>query len=278
MIWWCPLRHNAVGCFVKTLLFDRGDFLLLFSSSFFFSIILLASLLLIFFIYSLLLSELRMMNVSTIRMWRFSRYLQRHPFVLSERKVSTKSSLQILFDTNREFKFKLSDNRQVCFQFVLYFFFVFYKVFGGHMSFFGATDTPVFDFWWRLFWGSKPEWVLPYSLFVEADVMYIPRDPCLVLHMPTSWQPACSRSLPHMHVQRWDLARIQISNRPDRRRMRYHCASDPATFMLYFMLPYFEALWLFAYGTSNNITMFKKCDISREDDVELWIECRRHSK
>ena len=44
------------------------------------------------------------------------------------------------------------------------------------MSFFGATGTPVLDFWWRLLWGSKPEWVLPYSLFAEANVMYIPRD------------------------------------------------------------------------------------------------------
>ena len=35
--------------------------------------------------------------------------------------------------------------------------------------------------------------------------MYIPQDPPLVVHMPTSWQPARSRSLPHMHVQRWDL-------------------------------------------------------------------------
>ena len=33
------------------------------------------------------------------------------------------------------------------------------------MSFFLATGTPVLDFWWRLLWVSKPEWVLPYSLF-----------------------------------------------------------------------------------------------------------------
>ena len=26
-------------------------------------------------------------------------------------------------------------------------FFFFFKVFGGHMSFFGATGTPVLDFW-----------------------------------------------------------------------------------------------------------------------------------
>ena len=33
--------------------------------------------------------------------------------------------------------------------------------------------------------------------------MYIPQDSPLVLHLLTSWRPARSRSLPHMHVQRW---------------------------------------------------------------------------
>ena len=51
------------------------------------------------------------------------------------------------------------------------------------MSFLGATGTPVLDFWWRLLWVSTPEWVLPYSLFAEANVMYILRDPPLVLHI-----------------------------------------------------------------------------------------------
>ena len=59
--------------------------------------------------------------------------------------------------------------------------------------------------------------------------MYIPQDSPLVLHLPTSWQPVRSRSLPHMHVQRWDLAQIRTCNRTNRRRKRYHCASDPAT-------------------------------------------------
>ena len=58
--------------------------------------------------------------------------------------------------------------------------------------------------------------------------MYIPPDPPLVLHLLTSWQLVCSRSLPHMHVQRWDLAQIRTGNHPNRRRTRYHCASDPA--------------------------------------------------
>ena len=36
----------------------------------------------------------------------------------------------------------------------------------------GATDTPVSDFWWRLLWVSKPEWVLPYSSLVEAYMLH----------------------------------------------------------------------------------------------------------
>ena len=36
----------------------------------------------------------------------------------------------------------------------------------------------------------------------EANVMYIPQDPPLVLHMPTSWQPACRQSCPHILLQK----------------------------------------------------------------------------
>ena len=39
-----------------------------------------------------------------------------------------------------------------------------------------------------------------FAIFAEANVMYIPQDSPLVLHLPTSWHPARSRSLPHMHV------------------------------------------------------------------------------
>ena len=59
----------------------------------------------------------------------------------------------------------------------------FLKNFVGHMSIFGATDTPVSDFWWCLLWVSKPEWVLPYSNFAEAYVIYIPWDSPLVQHL-----------------------------------------------------------------------------------------------
>ena len=66
-----------------------------------------------------------------------------------------------------------------------------------------------------------------FTIFAEANVMYIPQESPLVLHLPTSWRPARSRSLPHMHVQRWDLAQIRTCNHTNRRRTCYHCASDP---------------------------------------------------
>ena len=83
-----------------------------------------------------------------------------------------------------------------------FFKFFFNDFFVGHMSFFGATGTPVLDFWWHLLWGLKPEWVLPYSLFAEANVMYIPPDPPLGLHLPTSWWQVHSWSCPHILLQR----------------------------------------------------------------------------
>ena len=89
----------------------------------------------------------------------------------------------------------------------------FLKVFGGHMSFFWGHWYPCFGFLVTS----------PLGIFVEANVMHISQDPPLVLHVPTSWQPARSWSLPHMHVQRWDLAWIPTGNHQDRRRTRYHC-------------------------------------------------------
>ena len=49
----------------------------------------------------------------------------------------------------------------------------FLKVFGGHMSFFGATGTPVLDS------GDVSSGFQSQSGF--------PRDSPLVLHLPTSW-------------------------------------------------------------------------------------------
>ena len=61
----------------------------------------------------------------------------------------------------------------LCYQ---YSFFLFFSFFVGHihMSFFGATGTPVLDFWWRLLWVSMPEWVLPYSHWGgECNVQFL---------------------------------------------------------------------------------------------------------
>ena len=49
---------------------------------------------------------------------------------------------------------------------------------------------------------------------VEANVMYVPWDPPLVLHLPTSWWLAHSRSCPHILLQRWGC---QDSNSCSRR-------------------------------------------------------------
>ena len=87
-----------------------------------------------------------------------------------------------------------------------------------------------------------------FAIFAEANVMYIPQDSPLVLHLPTSWRPARSRSLPHMHVQRWDLAQFRTCDRTNRRRTRYHCASDPAQKGASLCFDQ----WLF----SNDITLF----------------------
>ena len=103
-----------------------------------------------------------------------------------------------------------------------YLFIFYFKVCWRTHVLFGTTDTPVLDFWWRLLWGSEPERLLPYSLLAKMNVMYISQDPLLVLHMPTSWWPAHSQSLPHMHVQRLDLARIRTGN--------HHCAGLHVTF------------------------------------------------
>ena len=36
--------------------------------------------------------------------------------------------------------------------------YMYINIFRGLMSFYGATDTPVLDFWWCILWFSNPEW------------------------------------------------------------------------------------------------------------------------
>ena len=68
------------------------------------------------------------------------------------------------------------------------------------MSVIGTTGTPALDVTSSSGFQSQSLFCL-IPFFAEAKVMYIAQDPCLVLHMLTSWQPAHSWSLPHMHVQ-----------------------------------------------------------------------------
>ena len=109
------------------------------------------------------------------------------------------------------------------------FFFFFFKVFWRTHVLFWGHWYPCFGFLVMSPLGFKARvGSALFANFAEANVMYIPQDSPLVLHLPTSWWPARSRSLPHMHVQRWDLARFRTCDRTNRRRTRYHCASNPA--------------------------------------------------
>ena len=52
-----------------------------------------------------------------------------------------------------------------------------------YVSYFGDTDTPILEYWWRLLGVSKPEWS---GSLAEASMIYIPRDPPPVLHLLNS--------------------------------------------------------------------------------------------
>ena len=110
-----------------------------------------------------------------------------------------------------------------------------------------------------------------FAIFAEANVMYIPQDSPLVLHLPTSWRPARSRSLPHMHVQRWDLAQFRTCNRTNRRRTRYHCASDPARRLDLKMFSFSKI-----YLSSHNVflvTVLKR--VSQKQSYHATSRCAR---
>ena len=54
--------------------------------------------------------------------------------------------------------------------------------------FYGSTDTPVLDFWWRLPWVSKPWWSL--ACLLHCLCAMDSWDSALVWHLLTSWQSA----------------------------------------------------------------------------------------
>ena len=104
-----------------------------------------------------------------------------------------------LFEKGRSISLKKAEKLQTFFFFKKSFWQT-HVLFGGHWyPCFGCLVTSPLGFKARVVSAL-------FAIFVEANVMYIPQDSPLVLHLPTSWQPARSRSLPHMHVQRWDLA------------------------------------------------------------------------
>ena len=83
---------------------------------------------------------------------------------------------------------------------------VFFKKFLQDMSpFYGATDAPVLDFWWRLLWVSKPERAALFELSRGICVtLHVPWDSPLLRHLPTSWQPAWQLShLFHIPARHW---------------------------------------------------------------------------
>ena len=90
--------------------------------------------------------------------------------------------------------------------FFFFFFFFFFKSFWWTHVLFGGHWYPCFGFLVTSPLGFKARvGSALFAIFVEANVMYIPQDSPLVLHLLASWQPVCSQSLPHMHVQRWNL-------------------------------------------------------------------------
>ena len=123
--------------------------------------------------------------------------------------ILTTGSNFVSSQSNKEKFPKIMDshsNSMRMFPLVLKLFF-FFKVFGGQMSFFGGHWYPCFGFLVTSPLGFKARvGSALFAIFAEANVTYIPQDSPLVLHLPTSWQPVHSWSLPHMHVQRWDLA------------------------------------------------------------------------
>ena len=75
------------------------------------------------------------------------------------------------------------------------------------MSFFGGPLVPLFGFLVTSALGFKARvGSALFAIFAEVNVMYIPQDSPLVLHLPTSWRQARSRSITHMHVQSLSLS------------------------------------------------------------------------
>ena len=91
----------------------------------------------------------------------------------------------------------------------LYIYFIFLKFLGDTHVLFGGHACPFWGPLVPLFWisgdvssGYQSQSGFCLIRIAEVNVMYIPRDPPLVLHMPTSWQLACCQSSSHILLQR----------------------------------------------------------------------------
>ena len=122
--------------------------------------------------------------------------------------------------------------------YVLFFLFFFWRT---HVSFFGPTGTPVLDFWWRLLWVLKPEWVLPYSLFWGGKCnVHSPRSIFVATHADLLAASSAAGHFPTC-ISRggtWLGFKQAITQTEDEcativsRWTRYHCVSDPAIYQI----------------------------------------------
>ena len=86
---------------------------------------------------------------------------------------------------------------------------LFLKKIGGYISFLGGHLYPCFEFMVTSPLGFKAL-VSCLTCSTEANVIYIPCDPPLMLHLPTSWQSVWLPVLsPHTVASRCEIARIR---------------------------------------------------------------------
>ena len=98
--------------------------------------------------------------------------------------------------------------------------FIFLKFLEDMSPFFGATDTPILDFWWHLLWVSETEWILTYSSLAEVYVLcytfpeiHLWCDTCWPLGSQHGSQAVSSTYLQAIGVTYFlDTGRIQIKS------------------------------------------------------------------
>ena len=69
------------------------------------------------------------------------------------------------------------------------------------MSIFGATDTPVSAFWWRLLWVSKPEWAALFELCRGVHDIRSLRFTSGVTPLPVYMASTAAGPFPYMRVE-----------------------------------------------------------------------------